>query len=144
MKKQRRPLITVILVALAAFFLFPFYWLTIGITKDVSQLFQKSLLPGVPSHLIENITRVFSYQNGVFLSWFANSLLYATVGAFVGVLIAALAGYAFRKYDFFAKRLLFIVILAFAMVPGFSTTLPLFMMFRDLNLLDTRYAVLLP
>jgi multiple sugar transport system permease protein len=38
----------------------------------------------------------------------------------------------------------FILILAFAMVPGFATTLPLFMLFRDLNLLDTRFAVLLP
>ncbi len=137
-------IISIILLALVAYFIFPFYWLTIGITKNVSQLFQKSLLPGVPSHLMENISRVFSYQNGVFLSWMGNSLLYATVGAFTGVFFASLAGYAFRRYEFLGKRLLFILILAFAMVPSFATTLPLFMMFRDLNLLDTRLAVLLP
>lgn len=146
MKASRRSyvVITIVLVVLAAFFIFPFYWLTIGITKNVSQLFQKSLLPGVPSHLFENISRVFSYQNGVFLSWMGNSLLYATVGAFTGVFVASLAGYAFRKYDFIGKRLLFVLILAFAMVPSFATTLPIFMMFRDINLLDTRFAVLLP
>lgn len=146
MKTSRRSyvVITIVLVVLAAFFIFPFYWLTIGITKNVSQLFQKSLLPGVPSHLLENISRVFSYQNGVFLSWMGNSLLYATIGAFTGVFVASLAGYAFRKYDFIGKRLLFILILAFAMVPSFATTLPIFMMFRDINLLDTRFAVLLP
>lgn len=136
--------ITVILVLMAVFFIFPFYWLTIGITKNVGQLFQKSLLPGIPSHLQENVTRVFAYQNGVFFNWLGNSILYATVGAFVGVLVAALAGYAFRRYDFYGKRLLFILILAFAMVPGFATTLPIFMLFRDLKLLDTRLAVLLP
>lgn len=146
MKEKRRfnAVVTIVLVVLAVFFIFPFYWLTIGMTKDVGQLFQKSLLPGIPSHLLDNISRVFSYQNGVFFNWLGNSVLYATVGAFVGVLIASLAGYAFRRYDFFGKRLLFVVILAFAMVPGFATTLPIFMMFRDLKLLDTRFAILLP
>ncbi|NLL47430.1 MAG: carbohydrate ABC transporter permease, partial [Firmicutes bacterium] len=71
-------LISLIFVGLAAFFIFPFYWLTIGTTKSVSQLFARSLLPGVPSHLMDNITKVFSYQNGVFLRWMGNSLLYAT------------------------------------------------------------------
>lgn len=137
-------LISIILVGLAAYFIFPFYWLTIGTTKSVSQLFQRSLLPGVPNHVVENVTRVFSYQNGVFLNWMGNSLLYATVGAFTGVLIASLAGYAFRRYDFFGKRFLFMLILAFAMVPAFATVLPLFMLFRDLNILDTRIAILLP
>ena len=146
MRGRNRPyqLISLIFVGLAAFFIFPFYWLTIGTTKSVSQLFARSLLPGVPSHLMDNITKVFSYQNGVFLRWMGNSLLYATVGAFTGVFLASLAGYAFRRYDFFGKKLLFLLILAFAMVPGFATTLPLFMMFRDINLLDTRLAVLLP
>lgn len=146
MKSKNRPygVVGFLLFTFAAFFIFPFYWLTIGITKNVSQLFQKSLLPGVPSHLAENITNVFSYQNGVFLNWVGNSLFYATFGALTGVFIASLAGYAFRRYDFYGKRLVFVLILAFAMVPGFATTLPLFMMFRDLNILDTRLAILLP
>lgn len=146
MKLRRRfhITVTIILLILAVYFIFPFYWLTIGITKNVAQLFQKSLLPGIPSYLRENVSRVFAYQDGVFFHWMGNSLLYAGVGAFVGVFIASLAGYAFRRYNFFGKRLLFILILAFAMVPGFATTLPLFMMFRDLNLLDTRLAILLP
>lgn len=146
MKKTRRfyRITTVILVILAVFFIFPFYWLTVGTTKNVSQLFQKSILPGIPSHLGENISRVFSYQNGVFLSWMGNSLFYATIGAFTGVLIASLAGYAFRRYNFLGKRFLFILILSFAMVPSFATTLPIFMMFRDLDILDTRIAILLP
>lgn len=146
MKRTRRfyRVTTIILVILAVFFIFPFYWLTVGTTKNVSQLFQKSILPGIPSHLRENISRVFSYQDGVFLNWMGNSLFYATIGAFTGVLFASLAGYAFRRYDFFGKRFLFILILSFAMVPGFATTLPIFMMFRDLNILDTRLAILLP
>lgn len=136
--------ITVILVGLSVYFIFPFYWLTIGITKNVSQLYQKSLLPGVPSHLVENVRRVFTYEGGAFFKWLGNSFLYATVGAFTGVTIASLAGFAFRRYDFIGKKALFVVILGCAMVPGYATTLPIFIMFRDLGLIDTRFAVLLP
>ena len=137
-------MITVILVGLSVYFIFPFYWLTIGITKNVSQLYQKSLLPGVPSHLVENVRRVFTYEGGAFFKWLGNSFLYATVGAFTGVTIASLAGFAFRRYDFIGKKALFVVILGCAMVPGYATTLPIFIMFRDLGLIDTRFAVLLP
>ena len=135
--------IAVVLVVLAIYFIFPFYWLTIGTTKSVSQLFQKSLLPGIPNHFAENVGRVFTYENGAFFKWMGNSFLYASIGAFAGVLVASLAGYAFRG-DFLGKKVLFILILGFAMVPGYATTLPVFMLFRDLNLLDTRTAVLLP
>lgn len=134
----------IILSILAALFIFPFYWLVIGTTKNVSQLFQKSLLPGIPNHFIENTLNVFSYEQGVFFHWLLNSLLYAGVGAFVGVFLSSLAGYSFRRYYFPGKKILFIIILGFSMVPVYATTLPLFMIFSDLNLIDTRWAVLLP
>ena len=143
-RKLANVLIVAVLVGLSLYFIFPFYWLLIGITKNVSQLFQKSLLPGIPSHFAENVGRVFAYEGGAFFKWLGNSFLYASVGAFAGVLVASLAGFAFRRYDFVGKKALFILILAFAMVPGYATTLPVFMMFRDLKLLDTRLAVLLP
>lgn len=143
MKKGILP-ITVVLVILSVYFIFPFYWLVIGTTKNVSQLFQKSLLPGIPSHFLENVKMIFSYENGVFFKWLGNSVLYATVGAFMAIFIASLAGYAFRRYDFIGKKVLFFIILGFAMVPGYATTLPLFIFFRDLKLIDTRLAILLP
>jgi len=136
--------VTLILLALAVYFIFPFYWLVVGTTKDVGQLFQKSLLPGVPNRFAENVQKVFTYENGVFFKWLGNSILYATVGSIVGVVIASMAGFAFRRYDFFLKKPLFVLVLGFSMVPGYATTLPLFMMFRNLNLIDTRWAVLLP
>ena len=97
MKLRRRfhITVTIILLILAVYFIFPFYWLTIGITKNVGQLFQKSLLPGIPSHLRENVSRVFAYQDGVFFHWMGNSLLYAGVGP-LWSFIASLAGYAFE------------------------------------------------
>ena len=132
------------MVILALFFIFPFYWLVIGTTKNVSQLFQKSLLPGIPNHFWQNVSGVFTYENGVFFNWLANSFLYAVLGAFIAIFIACMAGFAFRWLIFTVKKLLFILIFGFSMVPIYATTLPLFMLFRDLSLINTRLAVLLP
>lgn len=141
---RKRTLVTIVMVILALFFIFPFYWLVIGITKNVGQLFQKSLLPGIPSHFLENVSGVFTYENGVFFNWLANSFIYAVFGAFIAIFIACMAGFAFRRYIFYGKKILFVLILGFAMVPIYATTLPLFMFFRDLGLINTRLAILLP
>ena len=141
---RKRMSVTIVMIILALFFIFPFYWLVIGTTKNVSQLFQKSLLPGVPSHFLENVSGVFTYENGVFFNWLANSFFYAITGAFVAIFIACMAGFAFRRLDFYGKKILFVLILGFSMVPVYATTLPLFMLFRDLGLINTRLAVLLP
>ncbi len=137
-------LVTIVLVVLSLYFIFPFYWLLIGITKNASQLFQKSLLPGIPNHLFENFKMIFAYKEGVFFNWLVNSAIYAGLGAITATFFAALAGFAFRRYDFFGKKVLFVMILGFAMVPGYATTLPLFSIFRDLQLLDRRLSILLP
>ncbi len=129
----------------AVLFLLPLYWFLVSTTKNASQLFQGTLTTGVPNHFIhDNAVGVFAFQNGVFGLWFLNSFLYAGVGALVGTFVAALAGFAFRRYRFFGRRLLFVLILGFALVPPFATALPLFTIFRNVGLLDTRWSVLIP
>ncbi|MEJ2665484.1 MAG: carbohydrate ABC transporter permease [Deinococcales bacterium] len=135
----------VVAAVFSLLFLLPLYWFVISTTKDASQLYQGTLTLGSPNHFIhDNLTGVFAFQNGVFGLWLVNSFLYAGVGALVGTFVAALAGFAFRRYGFFGKRLLFVLILGFALVPPFATALPLFSIFRDFGLLDTRWSVLIP
>lgn len=131
-------------IILAVFFLLPFYWIVISLTKDNGQLFQGTFFFGIPNHFIENMFNFFSYNNHVFINWFDNSLLYAGVGSIVGTFFAALAGFAFRRYQFVGKKILFIIILGFSMVPGFATTLPLFIVFKNLDLLNTYWSIIIP
>jgi multiple sugar transport system permease protein len=62
----------------------------------------------------------------------------------MGTFFAAMAGFAFRRYHFFGRRLLFILILGFALVPGFATTLPLFIEFKNFHFLNTAWAIIIP
>lgn len=145
MSARRSKILQLPAVILSLYFLLPFYWLLISTTKDNSQLLAGTFGPGVPNHFVhDNLVGVFAFHSGVFANWIVNSFLYAGVGALVGTFIASMAGFAFRRYKFVARRALFIVIIGFATVPAFATALPLFIVFKDLGLLNSYWSVLIP
>lgn len=144
MKKVRYLKSNVLSIILAIFFLLPFYWILESTTKNNGQLYEGSFLPGVPNNFVNNLIGVFAYKHGVFVNWIGNSLMYATVGAIGGTFLAAMAGYAFRRYRFFGRKFLFILILGFSMVPGFATALPLFIVFKNMNLLNSYLSIIIP
>lgn len=131
-------------IILSLYFLLPFYWLLISTTKNNGQLLEGTFGPGIPNHFVSNVAGVFAFRSGVFANWIVNSFLYAGIGALVGTFIAAMAGFAFRRYRFAARRALFIVIIGFATVPAFATALPLFIVFKDLGLIDSRWSMIIP
>ncbi len=144
MKSSHRVGFEVIAILLALFFLLPFYWLVQSSTKDVGQLMEGTFVPVIPGHFIDNLIGVFAYRHGVFGQWLANSFLYSGVGSLAGTFFSAMAGFAFRRYRFVGRKLLFILILGFALVPGFATTLPLFMEFKVFHFLNTGWAIIVP
>ncbi|HEY0791011.1 MAG TPA: carbohydrate ABC transporter permease, partial [Chthoniobacterales bacterium] len=97
-----------------------------------------------PPHFFENLTALFAYQDGIFLRWFGNSLLYATSIAAGSTFICALGGYAFSKYDFPGKQFLFNFILGTIMVPSTALVLPLFLLLNKVGLVNTMWGVILP
>lgn len=59
-------------------------------------------------------------------------------------LTCSLAGYAFARLQFRGRDLLFVGILATMLLPPQVTTIPQFIMFRELGLVDTFYPLILP
>ena len=52
------------------------------------------------SHLCDNLRQLFTYNDGIYLRWIGNSLLYAVAGGVGATVLAVLAGYGFAKYRF--------------------------------------------
>jgi len=144
MTKSHGARFEVIGILLSLFFLIPFYWLAQSSTKDIGQLMEGSFVPQRPTHFIDNLIGVFKYDKGAFPHWLLNSFIYSTAGSFVGTFFSAMAGFAFRRYRFAGRKLLFILILGFALVPGFATTLPLFIEFKNFHFLNTGWAIIVP
>ncbi|MGW7054154.1 carbohydrate ABC transporter permease [Streptomyces sp. NPDC054887] len=133
------------LLSLSAFyFLFPLWWLLVAATKPFGEQFSGSGLWFDGFGLFENITRLSSQDDGIFWHWMLNSILYCGVGALVGTILSALTGYALAKYDFPGRAVLFFLVLAAVLVPKVLFTLPLYLLFSDVHLIDSPLAVLLP
>jgi multiple sugar transport system permease protein len=68
-----------------------------------------------------------------------------TVSIVIGQLItAALAGYAFARFEFPGKRVLFALIMATLMIPLQATIIPVFVLISRLGLVDTHLSLILP
>lgn len=140
----KRILVTAVLVLVAAYFLVPVYWVVVAATKSTGDLFTTNGFWFANVQLLENVRSVFAYDGGIFVRWFANSLLYAGGGALVATYFAAAGGYALAVYDFRGKNTVFGLVLGGVLVPATATALPLFLMFSRLGLTDTYLSVLLP
>jgi multiple sugar transport system permease protein len=136
---------TLFMVLFAGDFLAPIWWLVTTASKTRPELrADPSLWFSGPFALPQNIGDVLTYDNGRFLEWMGNSLLYAGVGGAVATLVAAMAGYALAKYVFPGREAVFNVILAGVLVPTTALALPLFLLFSKLDATNTHLAVLLP
>ncbi|MFQ8625607.1 MAG: carbohydrate ABC transporter permease [Candidatus Gastranaerophilaceae bacterium] len=75
---------------------------------------------------------------------FFNSLIVASVTTVGQVIFAALAGYAFARMKFRYKNALFLIILITMLIPPQVNIIPLFFLMRELHLIDTYQALILP
>ncbi|MEU7624370.1 carbohydrate ABC transporter permease [Streptomyces hygroscopicus] len=141
----RHRVITVSLLTVAAvYFLTPVYWLVVSSTKSSSDLFGTFGFWFHDPHPLDYLHRVLSHDDGVYVRWFANSLMYAGAGALAATLLSAAAGYALATFRFPGREGIFNVILAGVLIPGTALALPLYLLFSEIGLADTYWAVLIP
>jgi len=145
--RQRRSLVLTLLTALAgAYSLIPLAWLVINATKTQPGLFSSFGLWFDDGHfaLWDNIRQTLTYDDGIFLRWLANTLLYVVAGAGGATFLAVLAGYGLAKFDFPGKRGVFATVIGAVAVPGTALAVPTFLMFSRMGLTDTPWSVIIP
>jgi len=134
---------TAVLVLGALYCLVPIAWVVIAATKSRAELFSTfTMAPG--TGLFENIAELFAYEDGGFLRWAGNSLIYSGVGALACTIVSAAAGYGLAKYRFRGRAAMMGVLLAGVLVPGITLAIPQYMVLANLELANTYWSVLLP
>ncbi|WP_183091616.1 carbohydrate ABC transporter permease [Streptomyces radicis] len=133
-----------LLLIAALYSVLPLVWLFSSSTKNVGDFSTTSAFELGDVNLIGNLRDLFAEEDGVFLLWVRNSLLYAGLGAVLGALICAACGYAIAKLDFPGRRALFAVTLTGVLVPTTALALPLYLMASELRVVDTFWAVFIP
>jgi multiple sugar transport system permease protein len=133
------------LMALSAvYFLAPVWWLMVSATKTSSGLFTGSGFWFGHVSLFGNLRTVFAEQGGIYWRWLLNTGIYAVLGAGIGTLLSALAGYALATFPFRGREAVFAVVLAAVLVPQPLLAIPLYLLFSPIHLVNTYWSVLIP
>jgi multiple sugar transport system permease protein len=118
--------------------------LVVASTKSNDDLFTSFGLWFANFNLLENIQTVLTFQDGIFIRWAVNSLIYAVVSAVGAAFLATAAGYGFAKYQFPGNTALFSITLGAIMIPLAALTVPTYLLFARAGLTDTYWAIILP
>ena len=141
---QRSNVLTIALLACAAYFLLPLAWLVIASTKSNSDLFSTFGLWFAHFNLVGNLRDVFTFQGGIYISWLRNTIFYAVASGVGAAALATAAGYAFAKLHFPGGNALFAIVLGAIMVPLTALAIPTYLLFSKVGLTDTPWAIILP
>ena len=143
--RRNRMLLTVVLAVYFIYTFVPIFYVITASTKTNPDLFTSfGLWFSSDFHFWQNLSDLFTIQNGIFLQWLWNTFYYAVVSGVGAALFATLAGYAFAKYDFFGKKFLFALVLGAVMIPQTALVIPIFLLLSKVGLLNTPLAVILP
>jgi multiple sugar transport system permease protein len=144
--KQKNTIAHLFLGAMAIYFIIPFWWIIVASSKDATGLFSgnSALWFGDSVDYGQNLVALFTFDNGIYLTWLGNSALYALAGGVGATVLAVLAGYAFAKFAFWGRRFSFSLLLGAVMVPQTALVIPTFILLANMGLTNTIWAVILP
>jgi multiple sugar transport system permease protein len=134
--------VALVIVALLMFFPFAFsVAMSFKSLAEANKILQWRYLLWPQEPTTEAFRKVFDSD---IERWFLNSVIVAVVWVVARAFIDSLAGYAFARMDFFAKDLIFLMVLSTMMIPGIVTIVPKFIILKELHLVNTYGALTLP
>jgi len=147
LKSAERPWNTfrfILLFVIAVVWLSPIAWMfSTSITPNEATFsYPIRWIPKAPT--IKNYLAVVNNPRLSMLVALRNSIVVATVQIFVILLIDSLAAYAFARFDFPGRNLLFLLVIATLIIPGYMIIVPLFMLMSTLGLTNTLPGLILP
>lgn len=89
---------------------------------------------------LQSYQAVFQYQS--IWTGYKNSILYAVIGTVISMVLTLFAAYPLSREDFRGKKIFTVIILFTMMFSG--GLIPTYLLIKDLGLLDTIWAVVLP
>jgi raffinose/stachyose/melibiose transport system permease protein len=134
------PLIQGVLIANALLVLAPMVIMGLSAFKTTREIFQNPF--GLPTvWRVENFSKV--WVEARFGTYIQNSVLVTVLSVAVLVAFGAMAGYALGRFRFKGNDLLYLYFLSGLMLPIRLGIIPLFILMRNLNLLDSLWSLVL-
>jgi multiple sugar transport system permease protein len=131
-----------LLAPLAVLFAVPLLWLLVSSVMTNAEI--NRFPPALWPHGIDLGGYAYVLGDAMFPRWFANSLIVSATAVASNLLFGALGGYAFARLRFAGSRVLLVLMLATMAIPFQLTMIPTFIVMRELGLIDTLGALIVP
>jgi raffinose/stachyose/melibiose transport system permease protein len=135
-------LLTIVLIIVAAVQLYPLVWLVLVSFKNNAEIFGGNVL-GLPK-----VWRVSNYKEALVSAkvgvYFINSFIVTAATIIISDLLIATASYAIVRMRWKLSKLTLTIFLLGMMVPIHSTLLPLFIILKKMQILNSYWALILP
>ena len=127
-------------VAIVVFCLFPFYWLVNTSLKTGGDLSSASLLP--PNPTLKNYDSIFKDSN--FTKALGNSAIVSITVTFLSLIVGSFCAYALARLKMKGKFLILAIILSITTFPQITIAAPIFKLWRDIGLFNTKIGLIIP
>ncbi|MDK1473359.1 carbohydrate ABC transporter permease [Streptomyces sp. 549] len=118
------------------FTLIPFYWMVLFAVRPAGST---SLLPWPMTG--EHFSKVWNERS--FALFFQNSMMVGVATLFTTTLVALAGGYALARFRFRLKNAFMLALLCSQFIPGALMLVPLFEIFRNLQLINSLWSVII-
>ncbi len=133
---------SVLLIAGSVVFILPFMWMLSTSLKESGRVF---MYPPqwIPEPIIwENYTTALRVMN--FPVLLKNTVLITSLSMVGAIATSSLAAYSFARLRFPGRDVIFIIVLATMMLPSWVTLIPVYIIFRELGMINTLWPLIIP
>ncbi|MCD6318742.1 carbohydrate ABC transporter permease [Candidatus Aerophobetes bacterium] len=139
---SRKVIIFTLLSIVAFLFFVPFLWMLLTSIKPEKEIF------AYPPHLIPSAISATNYyqlmEKTPFALFTLNSFLLVIINIIGAILSSIFPAYAFARFNFPGRNVLFVVVLAAMIIPQYVIILPLYVLMKNLGWLDTYLPLTVP
>ncbi|MCC7354917.1 MAG: carbohydrate ABC transporter permease [Anaerolineae bacterium] len=130
-----------VLIVFLVYFFLPIFWITSAALRPGQDVLQDPF--GLPRTLqLSNLLK--AWNTGRFNRYVWNTVIYCATTVTGVLIISSLAGFGLAQLQFPGRDFIFTVTLLGLMVPFQSIMIPLYYLARDLHILGTYWAMILP
>lgn len=136
--------LTIIMLVIGLVCIFPFIFM-ISSSFKVSGEVMKFPFELIPENItFDNFTALVT--NGIynFQKWYLNTIVMTGLTILIKIFFVSFTAYGFAKIDFKGKDVIFLVLLSAMMIPSDIMIMPRYIIFKNLHILDSMWALILP
>ena len=136
--------ITIVMLIVGLLCIYPFIFMVSSSFKVSGDVLQKPFQIIPDPATLENIKGLFRSDYYNVPKWYLNTVLMTGITIIIKLFLITYTAYGFSKIKFKGRDAIFLVLLAAMVIPADIMILPRYMIFKNLKLLNSMWAIIIP